>query len=83
MYLGGILTILFVTLWGSMLPPLSFLLGGSILLLPGGIDGTTQMFGDRESSNRLRAITGLFLGIGVVLFAHGILFLSSQYPFSL
>jgi uncharacterized membrane protein len=75
MYLGGVLTILSYPLWGTVSPPVAILLGG-MMLAPGGIDGTTQMFGDRESTNRLRAVTGLFLGIGTVAFVYGVVALS-------
>jgi len=78
MYLGGLLTISTFPLWNGPLSPFQTLVIGAVFLLPGGIDGTTQMFGDRESNNRLRAITGLVLGVGVVLFLHGVLFLTTQ-----
>jgi uncharacterized membrane protein len=77
MYLGGLLTILAFPLWSGSLPPFQILAIGAVFLLPGGIDGTTQLFGDRESNNRLRAITGFVLGVGVVLFLYGVLFLIS------
>lgn len=79
MYLGGLLTILVFPLWNIFLLPFQTLIVGVVFLFPGGVDGTTQMFGDRESSNRLRAITGFFLGIGVVLFLHGVSFLMIGY----
>lgn len=74
MYFSGILTILSFPLRGELLTPLFSILIGLLLLLPGGVDGTTQMFGERESNNTLRIITGVLLGLGVVLFAEGILF---------
>jgi uncharacterized membrane protein len=74
MYFGGILTIIAFPIWDSTLPPASTLLAGGLLLLPGGIDGTTQMFGGRESTNGLRAVTGFLLGIGVVLLFHGVIY---------
>jgi uncharacterized membrane protein len=58
-------------IWGGVLSVGLLILVGAIALTPGGIDGTTQMFGERESSNRLRTITGLLLGVGVVLVANG------------
>lgn len=79
MYLGGALTILSFPMWVHILSPTSALWLGAISLLPGGIDGTTQMFGSRESTNKLRATTGFLLGVGVVLFIHGIVFLASEY----
>lgn len=79
MYLGGLLTILAYPLWTAPLSSYQTLGIGAVFLLPGGIDGTTQMFGDRESNNRLRAITGFILGIGVVLFIHGTVFLTTGH----
>jgi uncharacterized membrane protein len=72
MYLGGILTVLSFPLWAGLFTPEVRLVGGTLLLLPGGIDGTTQLLGERESTNKLRIVTGLFLGVGVVLFAQGV-----------
>jgi len=72
MYLGGILTVLSFPLWAGLFTPEVRLVGGTLLLLPSGIDGTTQLLGERESTNKLRIVTGLFLGVGVVLFAQGV-----------
>lgn len=74
MYLGGLLTILTFPLWVGIASPIYSVIFGVIFLAPGGIDGTTQMFGNRESTNGLRAITGLFLGIGVVQITYGSVF---------
>jgi len=71
MYLGGLLAIATFPLWQSF-SPTGLLAAGASLLLPGGIDGMTQMFGNRESTNRLRASTGILLGIGIVLLAFGL-----------
>lgn len=71
MYASGVLTILATLLWGLPLDPQPAVLFGGLLLIPGGIDGTTQLIGNRESTNTLRVITGLLLGIGVVLFITG------------
>jgi len=79
MYLGGLLTISAFPLWNGSLSSFYTLVIGAVFLLPGGIDGTTQMFGDRESNNRLRAITGFVLGVGVVLFLHGAVFLTTGH----
>ncbi|QAU12510.1 DUF2085 domain-containing protein [Halorubrum sp. BOL3-1] len=75
MYLAGCLMILSFPFRGELLSPTLNIILGTVLLLPGGIDGTTQMFGSRESNNFLRVVTGLFLGVGVVLFAEGVLFI--------
>ncbi|WP_277541312.1 DUF2085 domain-containing protein [Haloarcula laminariae] len=71
MYTSGFLTILVTLLWELPISPQLTLLFGALLLIPGGIDGLTQLLGNRESTNRLRILTGLLLGIGVVLFSSG------------
>ena len=38
-----------------------------LLLIPGKIDGLTQLLGLRESNNYLRLITGLLGGIGLAI----------------
>lgn len=38
-----------------------------LLLIPAGIDGTTQFFELRESNNALRLITGLMMGLGLAI----------------
>ncbi|WP_425491991.1 DUF2085 domain-containing protein [Haloplanus salinarum] len=76
MYTSGILTMLTYPVWGASLTPALSILLGVVLLIPGGIDGVTQLIGDRESTNSIRVLTGVLLGVGVVLFANGgILFL--------
>lgn len=42
---------------------------GIALLIPMAIDGTTQLFGLRESNNYLRLITGFLGGIGTLSLA--------------
>ncbi|WP_188785466.1 DUF2085 domain-containing protein [Halobellus salinus] len=80
MYTAGLLTVLISLLWTFPLSPrLTSFLGG-LLILPGGIDGVTQLVGDRESTNLLRILTGLLLGIGIVLMIKGsILWVHSQF----
>ena len=39
-----------------------------ILMIPVAIDGFTQYFGPRESTNTLRFITGFIGGIGLIIF---------------
>ena len=39
-----------------------------ILMIPVAVDGVTQYFGPRESTNNLRFITGLIGGIGLIIF---------------
>jgi len=74
MYLSGSLMILSFPLRENLIDPIPSLVLGIILLSPGGIDGTTQMFGKRESTNIIRIITGVLLGIGVVALIEGIVF---------
>lgn len=70
MYLGGIFGVVTAPIWGSIAPILTLAIG-VLFLTPGGIDGLTQMFGNRESTNRLRAVTGFLLGIGVTVCMYG------------
>ena len=44
------------------------LLISMILMIPVAIDGFTQYFGPRESTNTLRFITGFIGGIGLIIF---------------
>lgn len=44
-----------------------------ILMIPVAIDGFTQYFGPRESTNSLRFITGFIGGIGLIIFLKTIL----------
>ena len=39
-----------------------------ILMIPVAVDGVTQYFGSRESTNNLRFITGFIGGIGLIIF---------------
>lgn len=71
--------ILSLPLWEGGISSESLVIVGSILLVPGGIDGITQMFGERESNNILRAITGLLLGFGVVTFLHGTIYITADF----
>lgn len=74
MYLGGLFAIISAPLWHSVISPETIGMLGIFALLPGGIDGTTQMLGDRESTNSLRGITGLLLGIGTVHLVYVIIY---------
>lgn len=72
MYLSGAIAILSFPLWRSVITPLLGLFIAVALIAPGGIDGLTQMFGSRESSNLLRGITGVGLGAGIVMGVYGL-----------
>ena len=39
-----------------------------VLMIPVAIDGLTQYFGPRESTNTLRFITGFVGGVGLIIF---------------
>ena len=39
-----------------------------MLMIPAGVDGITQYFGPRESTNNLRFVTGFLGGIGLIIF---------------
>jgi uncharacterized membrane protein len=39
-----------------------------VLMIPAAVDGFTQYFGSRESTNTLRFITGFIGGIGLIIF---------------
>jgi uncharacterized membrane protein len=39
-----------------------------LLMVPVAIDGVTQYFGPRESTNTLRFITGFIGGVGLIIF---------------
>lgn len=39
-----------------------------VLMIPVAIDGITQYFGPRESTNNLRFITGFIGGVGLIIF---------------
>ena len=39
-----------------------------VLMIPVAVDGLTQYFGPRESTNNLRFITGFIGGVGLIIF---------------
>ncbi|MDO5832016.1 MAG: DUF2085 domain-containing protein [Methanobrevibacter sp.] len=46
----------------------NMLLISMVLMIPVAIDGLTQYFGPRESTNNLRFITGFIGGVGLIIF---------------
>ena len=72
MYFGGLVVMLTLIVLEPPISPILLATVGLLFLIPGGVDGTTQMFSDRESTNTLRVITGLLLGTGIVLSANGV-----------
>ena len=46
----------------------NMLLISMVLMIPVAIDGLTQYFGSRKSTNTLRFATGLIGGIGLIIF---------------
>ena len=51
-------------------PPYDFrmLLISMVLMIPVAVDGLTQYFGPRESTNNLRFATGFVGGVGLIIF---------------
>lgn len=47
---------------------INMLIVSMILMIPAAIDGVTQYFGPRESTNKLRFITGFIGGVGLIIF---------------
>jgi uncharacterized membrane protein len=56
-----------ILLWNIQFNSISSALIAIILIIPMGIDGTTQLLGMRLSNNKLRLITGLLGGVGLVI----------------
>lgn len=75
MYAGGLIFIFLFPFRLGVLSPLSSITIGLLLLFPTALDGFTQLYGMRESNNRLRVITGIPLGIGTVLISEGVVIL--------
>jgi len=61
MYSSRFLTITVTLIWGLPFNPQSTIFAGLLLLISGGIDGLTQLLGNRESTNLLRIVTGPFV----------------------
>lgn len=74
MYLSGFITLLTTPMWIAYVEHPYTIYFGCLLLLPTAADGFTQLLGDRESTNRLRVVTGIPLGIGTVLVVHGVIY---------
>lgn len=47
---------------------LKLLIISMILMVPTAIDGVTQYFGPRESTNTIRFLTGFIGGVGLIIF---------------
>ncbi|WP_225741249.1 DUF2085 domain-containing protein [Halorussus halophilus] len=76
LYLSGFFALLILQL-GIWWPPdqVIGILFGIVLIIPGALDGVTQMFGNRESNNRLRTITGILMGVGVPTLIHSVFYI--------
>ena len=61
--------IFLVLSWNIQFNNLFIAIMGIILIVPMGIDGFTQLLGMRLSNNKLRLITGLIGGVGLVILA--------------
>ncbi len=64
----GLIAYLIITRFYSHGYDFNMLLTSMILMVPVAIDGLTQYFGPRESTNSLRFITGFIGGIGLIIF---------------
>jgi len=61
--------VFFILVWNISFNSMLSAIMGIILLIPMGIDGTTQFLNLRTSNNKLRLITGLIGGIGLIILA--------------
>jgi len=63
----------------SLIIPFTYTLNsmiiGFLLLIPTGVDGTTQLLELRKSNNKLRLITGLLGGIGLMIILKTLIFI--------
>lgn len=71
-YTALILYLIYICIY-SYVPSFEMFILGIILLILCGIDGTTQYFGYRESNNKLRFVTGLIGGFGLIIVVEFIL----------
>jgi uncharacterized membrane protein len=64
----GLIVYLVYTLFYTHPYDWTMLIVSMILMMPTAIDGVTQYFGPRESTNLIRVTTGFFGGIGLIMF---------------
>lgn len=76
MYSVGFATVIAFPIWNHI-NPLTAIVIGFIFTLPTAVDGTTQMLTHRESTNRLRVLTGSLLGFAVPTFLWGVVSIAS------
>jgi uncharacterized membrane protein len=67
-FYAGLVAYLIGSLFYSHPYDLKMLVISMVLMVPAAIDGLTQYFGPRESTNNLRFITGFIGGIGLIIF---------------
>ena len=67
-FYSGLATYLIVNFFYKHNYDMTMFIISSILMIPVTIDGLTQYFGPRESTNNLRFITGFIGGIGLIMF---------------
>lgn len=66
-FYSALLIYLIYTIFYPFHPSFEMFIIGIILIIPCGIDGTTQLLGYRESNNPLRFITGIIGGFGLII----------------
>ena len=67
-FYSGLVVYLVYSLFYSHPYSLNMLILSMILMIPVAVDGVTQYFGPRESTNTLRFVTGFIGGIGLIIF---------------
>lgn len=73
-YISGF-TYFIITILIPIIYSIEILIFGLFLIIPMIIDGTSQLLNRRESTNKLRFLTGLFAGIGLVILGKTIQFI--------
>jgi uncharacterized membrane protein len=67
-FYAGLAVYLIWSCFNSLTYDINTLIISIILMVPVSIDGFTQYFGSRESTNPIRFITGFIGGIGLIVF---------------
>lgn len=67
-FYAGLVAYLIGSLFYSHPYDVGMLIVSMILMMPTAIDGVTQYFGPRESTNNIRFATGFIGGVGLIIF---------------